>query len=663
MPRPVRTKVTPAASSARVVAAEASASTTTTVPPSHDSSDDSAGLITTKRRNILALDDEENGDPTLMMTGGLGEGDVRGAHRALRTRGAGKERAAPTIARVAQITKTVKGVKEAEAQKASKEPKQMQARTRPVRVFQKATQKASATEALDALRKRRDDALKAQARLANVEVVPSTAPEETPLKPNALPAQIQSAPRNAPTPETQSPTELSTLSSAAKRTVERMARKSSSPQAGTALRALSALRAQGTPAAPAEETSVLDLANFKRRPRQGSILREVQQTPAQQSHASHEDSDLDLLNDFNPDDESTPYTKAKPRISQGMAAETLGNVQELEAPHTASSRKRKLSDREDEESDVQVPRSSPPPLELDQVPIEISSGNEEDSPLSYASSLPEMVVPEAQGETARSPPSSTMADPRSSSPAGARTLPARPTVKSPAALKQRGRPPRSARNAKETANNDNEDEDAVSPGQKRARNPKQLDTVTLQSFLPKRRRPARNVHARSEFDVPSSDGASVIDTTSLEEDEDELTIPTNRRRRKASKSKLSPIKNALGTRARSNKKSALPSPVAAAKKQAKAAQHATAAGTKAGKTLLASRTYGRRGSVGKENRDASDNSSDEDVDAADETADTSLETIRSKELEDPARKFREVDQWEMEFESVDIGGSSSSPWR
>ncbi|KAK5015152.1 hypothetical protein LTR16_002164 [Cryomyces antarcticus] len=523
---------------------------------------------------------------------------------------------------------------------------------RPVRVVQKATQNASATEALDALRKRRDDALKAQARSANVEVVPSTAPEETPLKPIAQPAQVQSAPRKASTPKTYSPIEPATLSSAAKRTVERMARESSSPPAGTALQALSTLRAQSTPAAPAEETSVLALANFKRRPRQGSILRVVQQTPAQQSHASHEDSDLDLLNDFNPDDESTPYTKAKPRTSRGMAAENPGDAQELEAPHTSSSRKRKLSDREDEESDVQVPRSSPPPLEPDQAPIEISSGNEEDSPLSYASSLPENVVPEAQGETAQSPPSSTMADPRSSSPVGARTLPTRPTVNSPAALKQRGRPPRPARNAKETANNDNEDDDAASPVQERARNPKQLDTVTLQSLLPKRRRPARDVHARSEFDVPSSDGAS-----------DELTVPTNRRRRKVSKSKLSPVKNALGTRARPSKKPALRSPVAAAKKQAKAAQHATAAGTKAGKTLPASRTYGRRGSVGKENRDASDNSSDEDVDAADETADTSLETIRSKELEDAARKFREVDQWEMEFESVDIGGSSSSPWR
>jgi hypothetical protein len=34
----------------------------------------------------------------------------------------------------------------------------------------------------------------------------------------------------------------------------------------------------------------------------------------------------------------------------------------------------------------------------------------------------------------------------------------------------------------------------------------------------------------------------------------------------------------------------------------------------------------------------------------------------SKELEAARRKFAEVDEWEMEFESVDIGGTGSS-WR
>jgi len=37
---------------------------------------------------------------------------------------------------------------------------------------------------------------------------------------------------------------------------------------------------------------------------------------------------------------------------------------------------------------------------------------------------------------------------------------------------------------------------------------------------------------------------------------------------------------------------------------------------------------------------------------------------KSKELEMAKKKFAEVDEWEMSFESVDLGGGgSSSPWR
>ena len=38
------------------------------------------------------------------------------------------------------------------------------------------------------------------------------------------------------------------------------------------------------------------------------------------------------------------------------------------------------------------------------------------------------------------------------------------------------------------------------------------------------------------------------------------------------------------------------------------------------------------------------------------------DVVVSKELEAARRKFAEVDEWEMEFESVDIGGTGSS-WR
>jgi hypothetical protein len=56
---------------------------------------------------------------------------------------------------------------------------------------------------------------------------------------------------------------------------------------------------------------------------------------------------------------------------------------------------------------------------------------------------------------------------------------------------------------------------------------------------------------------------------------------------------------------------------------------------------------------------------------ADETADTSIETIKgsksdekiSDELRKAREKFAEVDDWEMEFESASLGQENSSPWR
>lgn len=54
-----------------------------------------------------------------------------------------------------------------------------------------------------------------------------------------------------------------------------------------------------------------------------------------------------------------------------------------------------------------------------------------------------------------------------------------------------------------------------------------------------------------------------------------------------------------------------------------------------------------------------------------EEADTSLSmleesgprVVKSRELTAAVKKFEEVDHWELEFESCDVGGASSSPWR
>ncbi|KAL8945767.1 MAG: hypothetical protein Q9222_007741, partial [Ikaeria aurantiellina] len=90
-------------------------------------------------------------------------------------------------------------------------------------------------------------------------------------------------------------------------------------------------RAQAT---PMKEHSILAVENFKRRPRQPSIL----QIARAQTIAADSDKEDDTLDDFNPDDESTPF-----RISHSSPRHEYSST---------SSRKRKLSTPE-----IQVPAS------------------------------------------------------------------------------------------------------------------------------------------------------------------------------------------------------------------------------------------------------------------------------------------------------------------
>ena len=82
------------------------------------------------------------------------------------------------------------------------------------------------------------------------------------------------------------------------------------------------------------------------------------------------------------------------------------------------------------------------------------------------------------------------------------------------------------------------------------------------------------------------------------------------------------------------------------------------------------RTYGRRGEEDKENDGsvaglADGESEDSDgVGCVNEMGRSKgiKDVAMSKELEAARKKFAEIDDWEMEFESVDVGGTSS-PWR
>ncbi|KAE9963911.1 hypothetical protein BLS_008797 [Venturia inaequalis] len=401
----------------------------------------------------------------------------------------------------------------------------------------------------------------------------------------------------------------------------------------------SALKAQGTPAV---ETSILALTNFKRRPRQGSIIRMVQQTSELGDPEEHSDVDieddpllqglentLDDFEDFNPEKESTPPDLEK-RKSDVRADEL----------RTSSSRKRKHA-QDDEE--IQVPQSSPP------IPSSPPARHRSPSLSSTTASLPEVVE-----STQKSPEvdiySETMAPPQSSS------EPASP-VQSPIRTDKRRK--------LSGQHQENGDEGSPSPIQAKKQKSRKkvpaISTTTLQSLLPKPRRKARAARDTDEYDIPSSDDDNDVALTLQDTDDDELAHP--RARRRAAKT---PMRKVSGNR---KKVAKTDSPASTRKKTVSAK-----AKGKEPEKLKVKKTYGRV-AVEKENDGSVVISSDHDSD--DEGEDTEPVDGRKKragsvilskvskahELQEAKKKFAEVDEFEMEFESVDLGGGSSSPWR
>ncbi|KAA6411276.1 MAG: hypothetical protein FRX48_04556 [Lasallia pustulata] len=269
---------------------------------------------------------------------------------------------------------------------------------------------------------------------------------------------------------------------------------------------------------PAMESSMLAIAKFKRRPRQPSILQLVQQ---QDNHAKEQGDDEDL-DDFLPDDESTPFlvSKTKPRIQD---TPTLSSPSSEHLPTLDQSRKRKLTS-----PDIQVPRSQ----SLVDRP---TTPTVRDLGISDTYSIPgdEPELPTRHLFHAPSPQfhSDTLAPPQSSSPLRASPQHKRPTRNRPpakslprvrAGRKNPGRKTVTilASDPEEPPPEASEHPSPAQPSQKRnVLAPKTLSSATLQNLLPRRRHHRR--HA-GEFDIPSS-GEEVIDTTGLDEDQDELS--------------------------------------------------------------------------------------------------------------------------------------------
>jgi hypothetical protein len=480
----------------------------------------------------------------------------------------------------------------------------------------------------------------------------------------------------------------------------------------------------GTPA-PAVETSMLALKNFKRRPRQGSMLEMVRKrrSSVQASLISarpQQDDDVEDTSVFDlgsasegedvfaPEAEGTPLQTSKTRKStstrksvsarKSVAATTPAvkrtkrKSDDLESPHSAldalraKHRKSEAPPVEDEPlpsidddeqepivhdtsdheaspmpnqvtSDVQVINSSPkstPPTEpsstrkipgTEEADFAVPSTEEQERLHTLQQDAledepEEEVEAEDEDDDDLDTPNATMAEPASSSPNGSPIPDTQRTDIYADPLTQLSPPPPEPAKTRSKGNN---------------KKPTAMSTATLRALLPRRTQRPQSRPKRTEYDISSDeeDDATAFDTTHLEDDEDELGGRI-RRQTKApvpSKGKAATAKSKSKSKSTtSTRKPSAPPPPAKNKSKSK---------TKAKTTT---RTYGR-GATTTSDKENEESSSDNDEQA--ETSMSMREVTHSKELEEARRKFAEVDNWDLTFESMsnEDHRSSSQGWR
>ncbi|KAL8906044.1 MAG: hypothetical protein Q9207_002274 [Kuettlingeria erythrocarpa] len=372
-------------------------------------------------------------------------------------------------------------------------------------------------------------------------------------------------------------------------------------------------------AAPPRDTSILATGNFRRRPRQPSLLQ-----IARAQNAAEESSTDDTLEDFNPDDQSTPLHQSKNGLQREYSSSASGPQ--------SSYRKRKLSVPE-----IQVPASqtrefperslSPAPSLSDMLPDVAAEDSQPNPPLP--------AIPTSRPMNARKAiDSDTLAPPRSSSPAS----PQKPNPKTSPRVKQSHAAP--VTNTKVTKPKAHKHSSIALPPRSpsptqispsiasKKRSPlKPITTSALQNLLPRRRRFASRNKENNVFELNTSSDLDPHDTGTIDEDADELSYhaaarPSGKAGAKKTKRSEKKGKAAVANGLKSNAKS----------------HH----GAKRPST-----TYTRKENLEQEEND--DVGSASEAEGAEAVA---MDAKASEELKRMAAKFREVDNWGLEFEEV-----------
>lgn len=391
-------------------------------------------------------------------------------------------------------------------------------------------------------------------------------------------------------------------------------------------------------ATPRRAPSVLEASNFKRRPRQPSLLRIIQ---AQANHQSEDEDDSD---NFQPDDASTPFLKS---VTQSGPF-TSPSSPAVQSAQTSSSGKRKRPSPE-----VHVPMSPPVQTVAAASPSRSLTSEPEPEeeelhtiPSSNPNPDPEPALPFLRNQSTNcSPPildSDTLAPPLSSSPAPS----PRPKVAKSKPIS--GKPPSSP-------------SPPPSPQFTGSRALKPLSTASLQNLLPRRRLRFNPPRHGDAFDLPDSSELE-IDMSGFGEDEDELTVPTKVHLKGRNRDRRPETGVWAAGTGKGTKKT---------QRQRKEKENATVR-----KTYTRQKTPAA-GAAFDENDDENENhEEDDDDDARLAFASTTRakaggggakigtgRSATSSELKRLAIKFQEVDEWKLDMEEVTGSGSSQKDAR
>lgn len=399
--------------------------------------------------------------------------------------------------------------------------------------------------------------------------------------------------------------------------------------------------------------SFQSMVDFKRRPRQHSLLHDVQKAAR--------DRDTDVEDNGISEDGDGPSLMTLGGLSADVSPQANGRTPSV---HSSSSRKRKRGEVGEINSPQPAPGSSPPvkphtaSRSVDSVEVEHSQPAQDQVPLPTRDSAdPENELAErvqvTDKATRQMRPKRRKQSPREMSPVNATSPLSSPLSSPPPLSPSETSAPEQKHRIRKSKDRSTSSAPLSKPIKQGKKDIQQSTTDRLQAMLPKRRQgPSQRLRARDEFEILWSSPAERDESpASASEHDDSDSDELARRSRRRRATQTVPKRHPSGKSVRPSKLSKTP-----ARGKLGIAKAASAG---------ARRTYTRA----REASAAEPSDGEDEVRIPAATGKTAKqikaeERKTSAELKEASEKFAEVDDWHLEYESADIGaGGSSSPWR